>query len=377
MKPLVITRPLGDDPPTAKLYYGQDVRKTLRELSEASVHTVCTSPPYFGLRDYGAGEDQIGLEETPEAFVQSLVEVFREVKRVLRPDGTVWLNLGDSYSGFHGNSKAPDQEAPSNKNGYWENMRATTVGVGGLKPKDLLGIPWKVAFGLQADGWYLRAACPWIKGNCMPESVQDRPTVANEYVFLLAHPESKGRYHYDLDAVRVPHKEQFVQARKGHDPTRPDQARSDRRGDMALRYDGVVMGNPKGRNRRTTDWWMESLEIAESELRQVRLEKRLLHSPDGTPLAFRVNPKPYKGAHFAVWPPALVEPMVLAACPRGGVVLDPFSGSGTTGLVALKHDRNYIGIDLNEDYLELAEKRLRGRKAPKAETLPDGILDLL
>ena len=293
MKPLILTPGFGDNAPTATLYYGQDVRDSLRLLPDASVHTVCTSPPYYGLRDYGH-DGQIGLEPTPVDFVDALVEVFRGIKRVLRPDGTLWVNLGDSYAGYHGNKNS---EIPTSATNGWtrgtnENLRGDRRPQDiGLKPKDLVGIPWRVAFALQADGWYLRQDIIWHKPSCMPESVQDRCTKSHEYVFLLAHPESKGRYYYDADAIRRP-----------------------------------------TRNKRSV---------------------------------WSVSPKSYRGAHFACWPPDLVRPMILAGCPVGGTVLDPFSGSATTGMVALREGRNYIGVDLNPEYLDLAQARIEGRKAPQ------------
>ena len=175
-----------------------DATEVLRTLPAESIQCCVTSPPYFGLRDYGV-EGQIGLEATPEAYVERLVGVFREVRRVLRDDGTLWLNIGDSYAGYHGNKNAAYCDAPSNKGGYFENQRASTVGLSGLKPKDLVGIPWRVAFALQADGWYLRSDIIWHKPNPMPESVTDRPTKSHEYIFLLSRRPS---YFYDAEAVK-------------------------------------------------------------------------------------------------------------------------------------------------------------------------------
>jgi len=441
---MVISPGIGDNRPKATLYYGQDVRKILQSLEEASIHTVCTSPPFWGLRDYGGGDTQIGLEDTPEAFVESLVEVFREIKRVLRPDGTVWLNLGDSYAGGGRAGKNPEYHANHKMFGKTTDPKdAGKFGVPkpvpqGLKAKDLVGIPWKVAFALQADGWYLRSAAPWIKGNCMPESCTDRPTTATEYIFLLAHPDSGGKYFYDIDAVRIDHNPKWVQARKTHDASRPDQMRSDRRGDMALRYDGKVVGNPAGRNRRNTDSWNEMLEVSAQALTTAQTTYGPVHNSEGDLLAFKVNPKPYSGAHFATWPPELIRPMILAgtsehgccsgcgapwkrerislevagkpevstsgypdrqdggvrtAAPKGSgggnflatttqagkwepscscgkedriraVVLDPFSGAAT----------------INADYLDLAEARLQGERAPKEmspeETAQSSIFDM-
>lgn len=295
MKPLILAPGFEDGSPVARLYYGQDVRETLRELPESSVHTVCTSPPYFGLRDYGTGDKQIGLEKSPDEFAKALVEVFREVRRVLRPDGTLWVNIGDTYSRGSRNTNVPQGGICASGRDEFKHTHSSPAGnmdpSSGIKPKDLIGIPWMVALALRKDGWYLRQDIIWQKPSCMPESVKDRCTNSHEYVFLLAHPEGGGRYHFDSEAIRGP-----------------------------------------TRNKRSV---------------------------------WSVNPKPYKGSHFAVWPPALVKPMILAGCPVGGTVLDPFSGSATTGMVALQEGRNYIGIDLNPDYLDLAQARIEGRKAPQ------------
>ncbi len=310
-----------------------DVREALRRLPDNSVHSVVTSPPYWGLRDYGV-EGQLGLEPTPEEYVQNMVEVFREVRRVLRDDGTLWLNLGDSYAG-------------SGK-GAWDNPSSRVKEVyipkstdykhipkvpSNLKPKDLIGVPWRVAFALQADGWYLRSDIIWEKPNAMPESVRDRPTKSHEYIFLLS--KSK-KYFYDNEAIKEP----------------------------AVTGDGIT------RNKRTV---------------------------------WSVATKPYAGAHFAVFPPDLIEPCILAGVPEkccdkcgapyervikrtghknkrepahatdelrptcdcnagvtSGVVLDPFMGSGTTLLVATEHGRQAIGIELNPEYIKLAHQRLDG-----------------
>jgi DNA modification methylase len=343
MKPLILTPGFGDNAPNATLYYGQDVRKSLRILPEASVHTVCTSPPYWGLRNYGDEKEQVGIEGSPQEFAEALVEVFREIKRVLRPDGTVWLNLGDSYCGT---GHKGDHTDPKHKEGRNGQKVALNNKIKGLKSKDLVGIPWRVAFALQADGWYLRSDIIWAKGNPMPESVKDRPTKAHEYIFLFAHPDSGGKYHYDHDAIKERCSRatiEDIKARKTFDnkgsgegtyeATRPDLCRS---------RDAYVPADLM-RNKRTV-WGL--------------------------------NTKSYRGAHFATWPPALVEPMILAGCPTGGTVLDPFSGSATTGMVALQEGRNYIGIDLHEDYLDLAKARIEGRKAPQEPTLEGSGVDI-
>jgi DNA modification methylase len=340
MEPVSLSPGIGDSRPTATLYYGQDVRETLRTLPEASVHTVCTSPPYFGLRDYGTGDKQIGLEDSPEEFVAALVDVFRDVRRVLRDDGTLWLNLGDSYAsstkGSGGTGKST-LGAASGGNGISAEGIARSQARQSMAPrkmtcgiadKNLLGIPWRVALALQADGWYLRQDIIWAKPNPMPESVTDRCTKAHEYVFLFAHPDSGGRYYYDNEAVRepvkagntgvlrIPQQDKYALTSTKVDPTL---SRVDR-------YDTI-----KGANRRSV---------------------------------WNVNVAPYSGSHFATWPPELVRPMVLAGCPAGGTVLDPFSGSGTTGMVALQEGRNYVGIDLNPDYLPLAMNRVQELPAP-------------
>ena len=277
------------------------------------MNTCVTSPPYWGLRDYGV-EGQLGLEETPEAYVSKLVEVFRGVRRVLRDDGTVFLNLGDSYAagGHGGHNKSESFNGHNDR----EGDRCPKKAPPGLKPKDMVGIPWMVAFALRADGWYLRQEIIWHKPAPMPESVTDRCTKAHESIFLLA---KSQRYYFDSEAIAEPGVE-------------PDRQRSDRIGGKngaTVRHShGGVMGASQTRNKRSV---------------------------------WTVNTKPYKGAHFATFPPKLIEPCILAGCPEGGTVLDPFLGSGTTAAVAQKFGRKCIGIELNEEYCELAAKRFRQR----------------
>lgn len=336
MREVTIEYAVGDDPPKARLLYGVHVLEGLKQLEDDSVHTICTSPPYWGLRDYGI-DDQIGLEDDIHEYVANIVAVFDECKRVLRKDGTLWLNLGDSYAGGGGSS---------GHNANTTNMGRPTISYGsvatggrtpnGLKPKDLVGIPWRVALALQDAGWYLRSDIIWAKGSCMPESVRDRPTKAHEYVFLFAHPDSGGRYYYDIEAIKEPSVT----------------------GDTVVRGSGGVLGSlNKGRRE----------DITETHSGTTRNKRSV----------WKVNPSGFKGAHFACWPPALVEPMVKAGSPRGGVVLDPFSGSATTGQVALELGRDYIGIDLNEDYLTLAESRLLGRKHSGKVFEDGGLVGLL
>ena len=292
-----------------------DCRQILPTLPDRSVHCCVTSPPYFGLRDYGHS-DQIGLEPTPDEFVAELVKVFREVRRVLRDDGTLWLNLGDSYNA-HG------RKGHGTKIGLKQGTnRASATGtdscrpnVDSLKDKDLVGIPWRVAFALQADGWYLRQDIIWHKPNPMPESVTDRCTKAHEYIFLLS---KSARYYYDADAV----KESACKGAAG-----------------SSFHTGKTATHQLG---RASD--IEPLDTDSRNRRSV----------------WTVATQPYAGAHFATFPPKLIEPCILAGCPVGGTVIDPFSGSGTTGQVAIGAHRQFIGCELNPAYYELAAQRLNG-----------------
>ncbi|MDO9131704.1 site-specific DNA-methyltransferase [Hydrogenophaga sp.] len=288
------TRVVGN----ATIHVG-DCLESLKNLADCSVQTCVTSPPYFGLRDYGV-DGQIGLEPTPDEFVAALVAVFREVRRVLRDDGTLWLNIGDSYagSGGAGSQYQPGGIAKTGTNApsTWAaeyKTKPVTQRIHGFKSKDLIGVPWMLAFALRADGWFLRQDIIWNKPHPMPESVKDRCTKAHEYVFLLS---KSPKYFYDHDAVK----------------------------------ERSVDGSTK-RNRRSV---------------------------------WTVATRPYKGAHFATFPPDLIEPCILAGCPEGGVVLDPFLGSGTTAAVALKHGRKAIGLELNPDYVELAIERIQKSSLP-------------
>ena len=295
-----------------------DNRETLKRLPEQSVQTVVTSPPYWGLRDYGEG-DQIGLEPTPDEFVEQLCLVFDEVWRVLKDDGTLWLNLGDSYAAMRDSKSTPDtlRAGDGTKVSTAANRNPANLKQAGLKHKDLVGIPWRVAFALQARGWYLRSDIIWHKPNPMPESVTDRPTKSHEYVFLLT---KSPRYYYDHEAI----KEDSIWANDA------------RAGAGRIAYDGKRQGNAgEGQEAFVT--------ITDKK------NKRTV---------WTVNTKPYKDAHFATYPPELIEPCILAGSAEGDIVLDPFSGSGTTGEMALKHGRNYIGLELNPEYATLSEKRL-------------------
>lgn len=289
-----------------------DVRTRLSEIPDQSVQSCVTSPPYWGLRDYGEA-DQIGLEQSPNEYVEQLVQVFREVKRVLKDDGTLWLNLGDSYAGGAAASGGKQRLGP---NGDLDNQR-NEVGLkkvgNGLKQKDLVGIPWRVAFALQADGWYLRQDIIWAKPNPMPESVTDRCTKSHEYLFLLS---KSPRYYFDNDAI------------KEIGAGRSDLGK--------MKYEGR-MGEMSG--------WKNDNTIIPRPTRNKRS-------------VWNIAPKPFKGAHFAVMPEALVEPCILAGSKAGDLILDPFSGSGTVGLVALTNNREYLGVELNLQYAEMSVKRI-------------------
>lgn len=357
-----------------------DCVEQLHKLPDESINCCVTSPPYYGLRDYGTGkwvggdpncphyrttktsdatatghkammdsghpvgdaiyksvcplcgavriDDQIGLEETPEEYVSRLVEVFREVRRVLKSDGTLWLNIGDSYAsqrggttppaetlsgGIHGKTADGDNVNRGRKDGYNPTRNASAIG---MKHKDLIGIPWMLAFALRADGWYLRQDIIWAKPNPMPESVKDRCTKSHEYIFLLS---KSQRYYYDNDAIKEKAKTKPTKRNKHKEGYQADYAKGDR-----FSPGERVYGANGFRNKR--DVW-------------------------NVPL------RPVKEAHFATYPEKLIEPCILAGCVEGGVVLDPFFGSGTTGVVAMKHGRDFIGIELNPEYVEIAQRR--------------------
>jgi site-specific DNA-methyltransferase (adenine-specific)/site-specific DNA-methyltransferase (cytosine-N4-specific) len=263
-----------------------DVLEELKKFNSSQFQTCITSPPYWGLRDYGI-KGQIGGEPSLEDYINNIISVFREVKRVLKDDGTLWLNIGDSYTSGGRTWRDTDKKNPARAMSY---RPATPEG---LKPKDLIGLPWRIAFALQNDGWYLRSDIIWYKPNCQPESVKDRPTQSHEYIFLLTKSEN---YYYDIEAIKEKAK------------------------------DGLTK-----RNKRTV---------------------------------WAINTEPYKEAHFAVFPPSLIVPCLLAGSKAGSWVIDPFFGSGTVGEVCQKFNRKCVGFELNAEYAKIAKRRLQSLSFP-------------
>ncbi len=409
---------------TVSILHG-DCREVLRTLPDKSVHCCVTSPPYWGLRDYGV-DGQIGLEDSPEAFVNELVSLFREVRRVLRADGTLWMNLGDSYAGS-GRGGNPTEETstlqggqssqrasmvkrggpPSGKStlrgnghigggpklkslapvigsqlpaGFHEGARQSgSIGRAwvpppmGLKQKDLVGTPWMVAFALRSDGWYLRQDIIWSKPNPMPESVTDRCTKAHEYIFLLS---KSGKYYYNQDAI--------LEDCSPNTNARLSQDVQNQIGSERANGGAKTNGNMKAVSRQS---WKGSTFDGPRDL-EVRPDTGRKRAPTGSGTknndsfdaamaimptkrnkrsVWTVTTEGFKEAHFATFPPALIEPCILAGCPEGGTVLDPFGGAGTTGMVADRLQRNAILIELNPEYAAMAERRIRGDAGMFAE----------
>jgi DNA modification methylase len=301
--------------------YCMDCLDGMRKIDDNTIDCCVTSPPYWGLRDYG-NDDQLGLEETPEQYVSNMVQVFAEVRRVLKPEGTLWLNLGDSYAMSSMRGKNSEFKGAVNQSNVGiVNIKKSIPD--GLKPKDLVGIPWRTAFALQADGWWLRQDIIWHKPNPMPESVTDRCTKAHEYIFLLT---KSAKYYYDNEAI----KEDSV------DPVKSKK-----------RYEYNFSGRP-------------GLIMPDGKLQQIAPEgKREFNLKRNKRSVWTVTTKPYKEAHFATYPPDLIEPCILAGCPDDGIVLDPFMGSGTTAEVALKHNRHFVGFEIGQKYVDIANKRIK------------------
>lgn len=307
----------------------RDCLAALRDLPDESVNCCVTSPPYYALRDYGM-DAQIGREDNPEEYIRRLVLVFHEVRRVLTADGTLWLNIADTYCGTGNKGGYLDPKNPKGRNGQSVSLarRASEC-----KQKDMIGIPWLLAFALRADGWYLRSDIIWCKANPMPESCKDRPSRCYEHVFLLT--KSK-KYYYDALAIAEPIADGTAARYKG--------GRS-----ASSKYAEEIPGQGKVQKLNAA---RAAGTITDADISPVRNARDVWH----------INTVPYKGGHFAAYPPKLAERCILAGCPRGGIVLDPFFGSGTTGLAAVKNDRRYIGIELNAEYCELAKERIGGAK---------------
>ena len=304
-----------------------DCRKTLPAFIDEARMCV-TSPPYYGLRDYGGEASQIGMEQTPEEYIQQLVEVFRLVRDNLTDDGTLWVNIGDSYYNYRSDGNYPKQTVSKTRQDLPTKTPVRGNKLEGLKSKDLIGIPWMLAFALRADGWYLRQDIIWHKPNPMPESVKDRCTKAHEYIFLLS---KNKNYYYNNEAIKEPAKDWGTRDRsngKYHNP-----------GSGLAPHSGLTKSYER-KNKRSV---------------------------------WSVTKKPYKGAHFATFPPDLIEPCILAGSEPGDIILDPFMGSGTTAMVAKQHGRYYMGCELHEDYGELIKSR---QEEAKGVSQANGLTDL-
>lgn len=307
------------------IIHNMDCLEGLKQLPDKSIDCCVTSPPYFNLRDYGV-DGQIGLEETPEKYISKLISVFREVKRVLKAEGTAWIIIGDTYNGYKGNSVKNNFDTP-----YVGNKKhpARKSGFGleckNLKPKDLIGIPWMLAFALRNDGWFLRQDNIWYKPNPMPESVKDRCTKSHEYVFLLS---KSSKYYYDYEAIME------IASYDG---------RKDTKMKGSLKYfQKSEMGHTQTIAARGHERW---------KLRKGKYMKNKRS-------VWIIPTQPFKKAHFAVFPERLATICIQAGCPHDGIVLDPFLGSGTTAVVARKLNRNYVGFELNSEYVTIAENRI-------------------
>jgi len=407
-----------------KVYLG-DALETIKTFPDESIDCVVTSPPYYALRDYGI-DGQIGLEETPEAYIQKLVDLFREIRRVLKDDGTIWVNIGDSYNGYKANANASTFDSPFVGGDMAGAHPARKSGFGleanNLKPKDLIGIPWMLAFALRADGWYLRQDIIWHKPNPMPESVTDRCTKSHEYIFLLS---KSQKYYFDYEAIQeeaVTQIDPRIGNRVEYDGMRKGQEGTGNRAFVSLKvkeprtkncqYDGQrpnsfhimrefgqewqpqvkIKGHQMGgRKYGESDDPHHQTKSGKDYMPQMRwgsgTKKERTHEQgysqaengghrdnsggfdcemsirDGVVVrnkrdVWTVNVRPNKEAHFATYPQTLITPCILAGCKTGGVVLDPFMGSGTTGIVARKLNRNFVGCELNPEYQKMAERRI-------------------
>lgn len=329
--------------------YEDDSLMLLRQFPDQFFNTCVTSPPYWNLRDYGV-PGQLGLEDTPEEYIANMVEIFREVRRTLRDDGTLWVNIGDSYAGGGnggGGSFAKDgirtAEPGTDKN------KATRHGkrgaINGIKSKDMVGIPWMLAFALRADGWYLRSDIIWSKPNPMPESVIDRPTKAHEYLFLLS---KSPQYYYDSYAIREPIKESSV-ARLNQDIKNQNGSYTPSKGNGNMKAVAPRSDKQRGHSRRHAGFNDRWDGMSKQEQQATGANKRTV---------WTVATQAFPEAHFATFPEKLIEPCILAGSPENGIVLDPFMGAGTTALVASRLNRKFVGIELNPQYIDMAYKRI-------------------
>lgn len=333
--------------PELNKIYNSDCLTFLQGLPDNFIDCCVTSPPYFGLRDYGV-DGQIGLEETPDQFVAKLVSVFEEVRRVLKPEGTLWLNLGDSYATKSSSGRQGKTDQRKNRTFTAESLPPKGVG-GDIKQKDLIGIPWMVAFALRSAGWYLRQDIIWHKPNPMPESVTDRCTKAHEYIFLMS---KSAKYYYDSEAIRVPLKDESIR--------RLAQDIENQKG--SERVPGKTNGTMKAvRKNKGIDNSLAASGAINHDGKSGYFDKDgnlLVRSTANKKSVWTVTTKPFKEAHFATFPKDLIVDCIKAGCPEGGIVLDPFMGAGTTTCVALENFRNFIGCELNPEYIKIAEKRL-------------------
>ena len=309
-----------------------DCRETLSAFLPNSARMCVTSPPYYGLRNYGDEDNQIGQEQSPEEYVNEMVNVFREVRNVLTDDGTLWLNIGDSYYNYRKDGCIPKQTFAKNRQDLPETTPRRSNKLKGYKEKDLIGIPWMLAFALRADGWYLRQDIIWHKPNPMPESVRDRCTKSHEYIFLLS---KNKNYYYDNDAIKEPAKDWGTRDRT--------KGKYHNEGTGLSPHTGLTKSYPK-KNKRSV---------------------------------WSITKRPYKGAHFATFPPELIIPCIKAGSALNDTILDPFMGSGTTAAVAKSLGRYYIGCELHEDYGKLIEQRVSEYHVPTEEVAQNGLTTLL
>ncbi len=311
------------------ILYG-DCRETLKNLTNLSVQTCVTSPPYYGLRDYGGEEKQLGQENSPKEYIDNLVNVFRIIKEKLSDDGTLWVNLGDSYYNYRpGKGQSyPKQSVSKTKQDLPDKCNKRGNKLDGLKEKDLIGIPWMFAFAMRDDGWYLRQDIIWHKPNPMPESVKDRCTKSHEHIFLFS---KNKKYYYDNEAIKEP-----------------------------VKQDWGTRDRSKGKYHNTGSGLLPHSGLTKSYERKNKRD------------VWSVTNKPYKGSHFAVFPPDLIEPCILAGSREGDLILDPFIGSGTTAMVSKNLNRHYIGCELHEEYHELIQQRV-----PDQQVVHNGLTKLI